>query len=96
MRLVRSNRFESAENTGAPFQTNSLEFGKDALIDRWRLYKIAHQASPQSKGAHYPVSHDRAKRTERDRPSSNTVALPQEVELMPQYQNFSFKAAVAI
>jgi len=30
------------------------------------------------------------------RPSSNTVALPQEVELMPQYQNFSFKAAVAI
>jgi hypothetical protein len=39
---------------------------------------------------------DRAKRTERDRPSSNTVALPQEVELMPQYQNFSFKAAVAI
>ena len=60
------------------------------------LYKIAHQASPQSKGAHYPESHDRAKRTERDRPSSNTVALPQEVELMPQYQNFSFKAAVAI
>jgi hypothetical protein len=25
VRLVRSNRFESAENTGAPFQTNSLE-----------------------------------------------------------------------
>src|SRR6266571_2241089 len=24
-------------------------FGKDALVDRRRLYKIAHQASPQSK-----------------------------------------------
>jgi len=28
-------------------------FGKDALVDRRRLYKIAHQASPQSQVAHY-------------------------------------------
>jgi hypothetical protein len=28
-------------------------FGKDALVDRRRLYKIAHQASPTIKVPHY-------------------------------------------